>query len=335
MTKKKYFRKTVFSISLAGLMLFMIAGCGEEYTITINDTGNVTEVTASSREKIETVLTDAGITVGEQDEVSPALTERITEPVSIDIKRYAAVTVIDAKGEEHKVECLGGTVADAVKAAGITLGDGQILDTDADTYLSDGMTITVIQQASVTLTADGEVNTVFTDADTVGLFLAEQGIEVGENDRLTPAADAAIENGMEITLLRVEIKEETETEAIAYSSETQKSDSLESGKTQTKQAGVDGEKQITYSVTYVDGVEESREAISETVTKEPVTEIIIKGTKKAVQSTKKNTSSGSSSNKSSGGKTVVSEQYYDDCDGSGHGVKVITYSDGTTANVEY
>ena len=34
-------------------------------------------------------------------------------------------------------------------------------------------------------------------------------------------------------------------------------------------------------------------------------------------------------------KTVVSVQYYDDCDGSGHGVKVITYSDGTQVEVPY
>ena len=38
-------------------------------------------------------------------------------------------------------------------------------------------------------------------------------------------------------------------------------------------------------------------------------------------------SSGSSG--SSSQKTVVSVQKYDDCDGSGHGVKIITYSDGT------
>ena len=47
-------------------------------------------------------------------------------------------------------------------------------------------------------------------------------------------------------------------------------------------------------------------------------------------------SSGSSSKpKPKDEKTVVSVQYYDDCDGSGHGVKVITYSDGTQQEVPY
>jgi len=45
--------------------------------------------------------------------------------------------------------------------------------------------------------------------------------------------------------------------------------------------------------------------------------------------------SGGSSGGSSGGKTVVSVEYYDDCDGSGHGIKVITYSDGSMEEVPY
>ena len=37
----------------------------------------------------------------------------------------------------------------------------------------------------------------------------------------------------------------------------------------------------------------------------------------------------------SGGKTIVSVKVYEDCDGSGHGVKVITYSDGTQKEVPF
>lgn len=38
---------------------------------------------------------------------------------------------------------------------------------------------------------------------------------------------------------------------------------------------------------------------------------------------------------SNGGRTVVSQERVDDCDGSGHGVLIITYSDGTTETEEY
>ena len=33
------------------------------------------------------------------------------------------------------------------------------------------------------------------------------------------------------------------------------------------------------------------------------------------------------------GKTIVSIEIYEDCDGSGHGIKIITYSDGTQEEV--
>lgn len=62
---------------------------------------------------------------------------------------------------------------------------------------------------------------------------------------------------------------------------------------------------------------------------------------KSSSNNKTNSSSGSSgggsssSGSSSSGKTVVSVEYYEDCDGSGHGVKVITYSDGTQEEVPY
>jgi len=40
-------------------------------------------------------------------------------------------------------------------------------------------------------------------------------------------------------------------------------------------------------------------------------------------------------NSNSSGKTIVSIEVYEDCDGSGHGIKVITYSDGTQEEVMF
>ena len=61
--------------------------------------------------------------------------------------------------------------------------------------------------------------------------------------------------------------------------EYQDTDELYYDESEVKTAGEAGEKEVTYQVTYVDGVEESREALSEKVTKEPVSEVILQGTK--------------------------------------------------------
>lgn len=318
--------KYICSVLITCVIMFFIAGCGEEYTVTIQDMGKTTEVVAATGQKVEEILEDAGIILEEKDEVFPGLNEKIKGDTDIVVQRYAAVTVIDVENEKHSVELVGGTVGDAIEESGLALADGQSLDMDEDTYLEDGMVITIVQATSVMFTADGGTSAVYTNAKTVDAFLKEQNVTLGEHDKVTPELSYVIESGMEIVLQRVEMKEETVTESIDYETETQESSSLQSGETETKQAGVNGEKEITYRVTYVDGVEESREVLQENITKEAVKEIIVKGTKK---------SSNSSSNPSSGEKEIVDIRYYDDCDGSGHGVKVITYSDGSTEEVEY
>ncbi|MBQ3352665.1 G5 domain-containing protein [Candidatus Saccharibacteria bacterium] len=71
---------------------------------------------------------------------------------------------------------------------------------------------------------------------------------------------------------------ETKTIAIPYDSRTVDDNSLAKDTYETVTAGANGEKVETYSVTYTDGVETSRELISTKVTKEPVTEVIAHGT---------------------------------------------------------
>lgn len=337
MGKKRKTGRILLLAMLSCLLMFLLTGCGEECTVTIQDMQETTEITANTRQKVKDVLEDAEITLGEKDETDPGLDEKVSNGMTIVIKRYAAVTVVDAEGAEHPVECVGGTVSDALKEAGITLEKGQVVDAEEDTFLTDGMTITVTQQPAVKLTVDGKSNTVYTGAKTVEEFLAEQNVTLGKNDRVSPKKSEAIEDGMKIVVQRVEIKEETVTENIPYSSETQNSSSLAAGTTQVKQSGQNGSKEVTYKITYVDGKEQSREVINEKVTKEAVNEIIVKGTMQPSSSSSSSSggSSGGSSSGSSGGKSVVSTEYYDDCDGSGHGIKVITYSDGSMEEVPY
>lgn len=86
---------------------------------------------------------------------------------------------------------------------------------------------------------------------------------------------------------------EKETEIIPYGSETIDDNTLASGTTVVRVAGVAGERTKTYSVTYTDGVESSRNLVADEVTTEPATEIIARGTYVHVvpQATTSNTNS--------------------------------------------
>lgn len=76
-------------------------------------------------------------------------------------------------------------------------------------------------------------------------------------------------------------KEVTETEEIPFTSREEKNADLPEGTRNIKTPGEKGEKTIVYTVTYVDGKETKREKKSETVTKQPVEEVVEVGTKKA------------------------------------------------------
>ena len=78
--------------------------------------------------------------------------------------------------------------------------------------------------------------------------------------------------------------------SIPYAEKEVEDDTLEAGKEKVQQVGEDGTKTAVYQVNFVNGVEVSRELISEQTTKEPVEKITAVGTKEnKAETTKKAT----------------------------------------------
>lgn len=342
--KTKRILKAALAVVLLCLMAFTMTACAKDVTVTVNDAGTTTELETKTGLKISEILSEAEITVGDKDETEPSLDSELTEDVTeITIKRYAKVTVV--KGDEEKtVELVGAKVEDALKEAGFTLAEGEEADAELTSYLKDGMTINITKETKVTVTVDGETKKITTKAATVQALLDEQGIKLGADDVISEKPETELKDAMKITIKRVEYKEVTEKETIDYSTEEEYSSSMSKGTSEVTQSGVEGEKEVTYKVKYVDGKEDSREKVSEKVIKEAVNEIITYGTKEETAqsnnsgsaATSSSGSSGSSAASSSaGGKTVTSKVPVYDCDGSGHGYYEIYYSDGSVEYEEF
>ncbi|WP_223231263.1 G5 domain-containing protein [Microbacterium jejuense] len=73
-------------------------------------------------------------------------------------------------------------------------------------------------------------------------------------------------------------RDEVVTEPIPFTESRVDDATIPSGQTQVRTAGQDGEKTLTYRVHLLDGEEVSRELVAETVTREPVTQVIAVGT---------------------------------------------------------
>ncbi|WJK41481.1 G5 domain-containing protein [Solwaraspora sp. WMMA2056] len=78
---------------------------------------------------------------------------------------------------------------------------------------------------------------------------------------------------------KVETRTVTETEQIPFQEKRVDDPSLAKGATKVKTNGVAGVRTLTYEVTLTDGVQTGKRLISEQVTKQPVTKVVLVGTK--------------------------------------------------------
>ncbi|WP_226038275.1 M23 family metallopeptidase [Aquibacillus saliphilus] len=98
--------------------------------------------------------------------------------------------------------------------------------------------------------------------------------------------DSILQIGQEINVTEykpfldvIVIQEELVEETIAFEKEVVESDDLYKGDTKIKQEGQNGKKKVQYAIEKRNGQVVSREVVNEETTKEPVKDIVIKGTK--------------------------------------------------------
>ncbi len=108
----------------------------------------------------------------------------------------------------------------------------------------------------------------------VGQFLREVGVTLGEYDEVNPLLQTQIRDGMRITVTRVQHREECEITELPYETVRQPRQGLQAGEEFLGQTGENGELQVCYRIIEKDGVQTRREKISEIVVKEPRDEII-------------------------------------------------------------
>lgn len=251
------------------------AGVTGEYDVVINDNGKEYTVTTEETQPIE-ILNEANITLGANDKLNIAGFEAgeggiivVDRLNTVYIKYDEIITAYNVYAD---------TVAEAFSEIGVNTENCQI-DYSPSARVENGMIINVAGAKTVILNADSTSSTISAIGSTVADVISLAGISLDGDDYVEPALDTAIEDGMEITVYRVTVKTETRKETIKFSTETKQNSDMDTGTSEIEVAGQNGEKQVEYRVTYINGRETSKEELSSTVTKEPVTEVKVVGTK--------------------------------------------------------
>ncbi len=188
---------------------------------------------------------------------------------------------VSNNGFATKLIVSGGTVGEALKKAGVKLGENQISVPLETTEIKSDTDIVILNAKKISLTADGKTQDVLLPYGKVGQSLILAGIRLSQDDILSVDRNTKVDDITELSIKRVIYTNISVTEEVPFESKKENSDKIELGETKLKTEGVDGEKLVTKRVKYIDGEKDSEKVIAEKVTKAPVDEVTLVGTKGA------------------------------------------------------
>lgn len=295
-TKKflKHFHCKVNSITLAFVLIPMIMLAFGSNTLAnkvIN--GVTTQVTLSFDGKVisfetdsfdlESAILEEGIFLGDKDAVIPEKDTKLSGgDMTAKIKRATPI-VIEDEGISSFVVSGYEDPKTILEQNGVKVyeEDKVSMDLIFDFYSENALGKKIlIKRAPVVYVIVDNGKKEFRTWNTIVMgVLDEKRVLIGDNDKVEPARNHYVFNGMTITIIRVAESEVKEREVIAYSEEVIEDITLEYGRSYVKQSGSNGEKEHTYRIISEDGAMVSKTLINTKVTSEPVNKITMKGTK--------------------------------------------------------
>lgn len=182
-------------------------------------------------------------------------------------------------GEETTVMSKAYTIEGFLENENIEYCDEDYISKTPETFIYDGISFDLRHATDYTVTADGKTTEHKTLKRTVGDALAEEGIQVGERDIVTPSLDSKMGDNVNIVVQRVTVREEVKEETVAFKTLEKDDSSLDEGTSKVITEGKDGTDKVTYEVTYIDGVEASRKEVSRETVTAAVDKVVANGTR--------------------------------------------------------
>ncbi len=275
-TRKTFLRVTALIMAIAVLCAgTAFAATSETYVTDVYEGSQVTRVESSETDPYA-IVAEAGIQLSENDKL---ILDDFTvgEDSRIIVCRASNVTFTYADGKTENL-VFAGRVSELIAEKGVVLSDNLVSSVNVKAVVTNNMEVKILNNYELTINVDNEIRHVKSTAKTVGELLDEQKIVLDADDEVVPSADTELSNELTIDVLRVEYVTREAEESVPFTSTTKYSSSMLKGTKKITTAGVNGTKAVVYKDRVVNGVVESTEVESETVTKKPVTQVTTIGT---------------------------------------------------------
>ncbi|WP_406304625.1 ubiquitin-like domain-containing protein [Streptomyces sp. NBC_00885] len=227
---------------------------------------------------VDELLEDEGVQVGAHDIVAPAPGSALASGDDI-VVRYGRPVMLTLDGQPRRVWTTARTVDGALRQLGVR-AEGAYLSASRSQVISrTGLVLDVRTERTVTFMADGRERTIRTNAATVREALGEAGIALHGLDTTSVPPGSFPRDGQTVTVMRITSTREVREEPIAYDTEKTWDSSLFTGTEVVVQQGSPGARRVTYALRTVNGVRQRPRKVAEEVVREPVTQLVMVGTR--------------------------------------------------------
>jgi uncharacterized protein YabE (DUF348 family) len=259
------------------------------------------------------LLEKQNIEVGERDVVAPGLDAKLTEGTAIAV-RYGREVTFEIDGVEQSIWTTATTVDQAVDELAVETAGADMSPGPETPIGREGLDVEIATLKTVTIDDAGKKRKVATTAQTISGALKAAKITVDGNDKLSAKPSARLVDGATLRYVRVTVSTLTKKVTLAHDTVRRETDRLDRGETKVDTEGRTGVRTLTYKVVRHNGKTVSKDQTGSKITKKPLTEVVLVGTKEEEPEPTRTSSSAkrsSSSAKRSSGSTPASGSVWD------------------------
>ena len=274
---------------------FAYASLNKELTLTVDGAPRQVRTMAGT---VGELLDDENIAVAAHDVVAPGKDTQLTEGsvVAVQFGRQLKVTI---DGQPRSFWTTATSLGEALTSLGVDIEGAKLSVSRSTSIGREGLSLDIATLKVITIDAAGKKRVIETTGLTVADALAAAKIIVDANDKLSVGKTDPLSDGASFSYTKVDIRKVTKKKKVDYSVIRKNSDALAKGRTKVDTEGRSGVRTIIVKETLHNGKVKDRKRLSSKITTDPITEVILVGTKVTVKEPTSSSSSSSSSSEQS------------------------------------
>lgn len=185
---------------------------------------------------------------------------------------------VSINGKNTKIVTYRSNEKEALENNNILVGPKDKVQPSLDTNVKDGDKIAIKRAVNINVAVDGKVLKIKSAEKNIENMLKAEHITLSKIDKIKPAKNSMLKKGLEISITRVNSQIVKNNEEVGFATEVMTDNTMGNDEKQIIQQGQAGQKEVSTKIVYEDGVQVSKNILSENMIKQPVKQIEKVGT---------------------------------------------------------